>query len=42
MIIRSKKKKKTWQKAVTITVFIVVMIAAYLCGRFMPVEIADK
>lgn len=42
MIIRSKKKKKTWKKVVTITVFIAVIIAAYLCGRFMPAEIADK
>ena len=42
MIIRSKKKKKTWQKVITITVLIVVMAAAYLCGRFMPAGIADK
>ena len=42
MIIRSKKKKKTRRKVVTITVFIAVIVAAYLCGRFMPASIADK
>ena len=42
MIIRSKKKKKTVSKIVTITVFIAVITAAYLTGRLMPRGLADK
>ena len=42
MITISKKKKKTWRKVITITVFIAVIAATYLCGRFMPQGIADK
>ena len=42
MIIRSKKKKKTVSKIVTITVFIAIITAAYLTGRLMPRGLADK
>lgn len=42
MITISKKKKKTWRKVITLTVFIAVIAATYLCGRFMPQGIADK
>ena len=42
MIIRSKKKKKTVSKIVTITVFVAVIAAAYLTGRLMPRDLADK
>ena len=41
MIIRSKKKKKTVSKIVTVTVFAAVSVAAYLLGRFMPRDMAD-
>jgi hypothetical protein len=42
MIIRSKKKKKTVSKIVTITVFVAVIAAAYLTGRLMSRDLADK
>ena len=42
MKICSKKKKKTLHKVITIAVFVTVIAAAYLCGRFMPADIADK
>ena len=42
MIIRSKKKKKTVSKIATITVFVAVIAAAYLIGRLMPRDLADK
>ena len=41
MIIRTKKKKKTIRKIVTITVFIAVIAAAYLTGRLLPTGFAD-
>ena len=42
MIIRSKKKKKTVSKIVTIAVFVTVIAAAYLTGRLLPRDVADK
>ena len=42
MRIRTKKKKKTVSKIVTISVFIAVITAAYLTGRLLPRDIADK
>lgn len=41
MIIRSKKKKKTVSKVVTITVFVIVIVACYLTGRLLPRNLAD-
>ena len=41
MIIRSKKKKKTLRKILTVSVFIAVIAATYLTGRFLPQNIAD-
>ena len=41
MIIRTKKKKKTANRIVTVTVLTVVIAATYLFGRFMPREWAD-
>ena len=41
MIIRTKKKKKTIRKIVTISVFIAVIAAAYLTGRLLPTGFAD-
>ena len=41
MIIRTKKKKKTVRKIVTISVFIAVIIATYLSGRLLPTGFAD-
>lgn len=42
MIIRSKKKKKTVSKIVTIIIFISVITASYLTGRLLPRDIADR
>lgn len=42
MIIRTKKKKKTGRRVITLIVFTVVILASYLCGRFMPRSIADN
>ena len=41
MIIRTKKKKKTIRKIITISVFIAVITAAYLAGRLLPNGFAD-
>ena len=41
MIIRTKKKKRTARRIVTVTVLTVVIAATYLFGRFMPREWAD-
>ena len=41
MIIRSKKKKKTVSRIVTVSVFAAVSVAAYLLGRLMPRDMAD-
>ena len=41
MIIRTKNKKKTIRKIITISVFIAVIAAAYLAGRLLPNGFAD-
>ena len=41
MLILSKKKKKIFRKILTITVFVIVIVATYLLGRYLPREIAD-
>ena len=42
MIIRTKEKKKTCRRVITIIVFTAVIAASYLCGRFMPRGMADS
>ena len=41
MIIRTKKKKKTGRKIITISVFIAVITTTYLLGRLLPTGFAD-